>query len=98
MRKKILKSFFVTSQCKLEGNLKGLRTKFDCKAEKQFLEYLINGKEIIYDEKELNNEKSIPKLKFDEDEQTEIFSNWWSKWEEEINYEIQDSISKGHSS
>jgi len=29
---------------------------------------------MIYDEEELNNEKFIPK--FDEDEQTEISSNW----------------------
>ena len=47
---------------------------------------------MIYDEEELNNEKFIPK--FDEDEQTEISSNWWSKWGEEINDEIQDSISQ----
>ncbi|XP_018366817.1 PREDICTED: molybdenum cofactor synthesis protein cinnamon-like [Trachymyrmex cornetzi] len=92
--RKILKALFVISQCELEGNLEGSRTKSDCETQKQFLEHLITGKEMTYDEEEYNNEKSIPKLKFDEDEQTEISSNWWSKWGEEINYEIQDSISQ----
>lgn len=89
--KKILKALFVISQCELEGNLEGSHTKSDCETQKQFLEHLITGKEMIYDEEEFNNEKSIPKLEFDE-EQTEVSSNWWSKWEEEINYEIQSSI------
>lgn len=67
--------------------------KSDCEIQKQFLEHLIIGKE-IFDEEELTSEKSIPMFEFNEDEQAKISSNWWSKWGQEVNCEIQNSISQ----
>lgn len=40
----------------------------------------------------MTNEQSISIPQEYKDENTPIISNWWSKWGEEINYEIQNSI------
>ncbi|CAL1671883.1 unnamed protein product [Lasius platythorax] len=94
--RKILKALLIVSQCELEGNLQGTCIKSDCETQKQFLEHLITGKEIIIDEEELIITESIPSEESIpiSDEETKISSNWWLKWGEKINSEIQNSISQ----
>lgn len=88
--RKILKALLVISQCELEGNLQGTCLKSDCEIHKQFLEQLITGKE-TFNEEELDDEKILD-AEFDEDKEEKISSNWWLKWGEDINREIQSSI------
>lgn len=90
--RKIVKALLLISQCELDGNIEETSVKSDCETQKQFLEHLITGKEMIINEEELISEKSISLSNKDED--IDISSNWWSKWGEEINCEIRNSISQ----
>lgn len=92
--RKIIKALLTVSQCDTEGYCNGTKTPTECENQKRFLELLITGKQNLYLKVNESKENGETIHEYEDADETEAGSNWWTDWALAINKEVEHSMTE----